>query len=239
MQTAQLTADLRQQVTVVIPAKDEARNIGDVIRAVRPAVFEVLVVDGHSSDGTGEVARQAGARVIQDRGKGKGDAIRVSIPEISSSIAVFMDADGSHDPLDIPKLVAPILSGDFDHVSGSRLLGGSSELHGGFDEFLRLTGSSFITACVNYKHGLRLSDSQNGFRAIRTEVLAALGLRENITTIEQEMIFRTLNLGYRLGEVPTHEHRRKFGESKIRISRVWHRYAWSLGKHLLLPGKRD
>ena len=82
-----------------------------------------------------------------------------------------------------------------DHVAASRLRGGSSELHGGFDEFLRLAGSSFITACINWRFNCQLSDSQNGFRAVRTSVLRQLDLRENTTTIEQEMTIKTLQAG--------------------------------------------
>ena len=72
-------------------------------------------------------------------------------------------------------------------------------------------GSSLITACINHRFQVRLSESQNGFRAIRTAVLRDLGLQENITTIEQEMIIKTLKKGYRMAEVPSHEHKRKAG----------------------------
>ena len=93
-------------------------------------------------------------------------------------------------------------------------------------------GSSFITACINHRFQVRLSESQNGFRAIRTSVLRDLDLREEITTIEQEMIIKTLRKGYRLIEVPSHEHRRKAGVSKIRLRRVAFRYVFSLVRHL-------
>ena len=192
-------------------------------------------MDGHSSDGTRQLALAAGARVLTDNRKGKGDAIRVAIPQISTAITVFIDADGSHDPGDIPRLVAPLVDGSADHVSGSRLMGGSSELHGGFDEFFRLAGSSFITACLNWKFGVRLSDSQNGFRAIRTAVLKELDLREDITTIEQEMIIKTLRHGYRMAEVPTHEHCRRHGTSHIRVWRAAPVYVRSLVGGLLGP----
>lgn len=86
----------------------------------------------------------------------------------------------------------PIIDGIVDRVSESRLIGSSSELQGGFDECFRLMGSSLITACINHRFHVRLSESQNGFRAIRTAVLRDLGLEENITTIEQEMIIKTL-----------------------------------------------
>jgi dolichol-phosphate mannosyltransferase len=139
-----------------------------------------------------------------------------------------MDADCSHDPDDIPRLVAPIFEGRADHVSGSRLLGGSSELHGGFDEWARLAGSSFITACINKRYGVRLSDSQNGFRAIKTDVLRRLPLRSRHTTIEQEMIVKTLRLGFSVAEVPTHEYPRRSGKSHISVWRDSPRYLVSL-----------
>jgi dolichol-phosphate mannosyltransferase len=223
---------LKEAVTIVIPARNEGRNIGDVLEKVSPLVHELIVVDGSSTDETVAIARKYGAQIITDNGKGKGDAIRCAIPHLRTPITVFMDADGSHLPEDTLKLVAPILRGEADHVSASRLLGGSSELHGGFDEFFRLAGSSLVTACINWKFGVRLSDSQNGFRAIRTDILPRLGLKENITTIEQEMVIKTLRKGYRMSEVPSHEYPRRYGQSSIRLNRVWHRYLWSLVKHL-------
>jgi glycosyltransferase involved in cell wall biosynthesis len=219
-------------VSVVIPAKNEEKTIGEIVAKAKKYAAEVIVIDGCSTDATAAEARAAGAVVVEDRGRGKGAAVRAAIPLISNKITVFIDADGSHDPADIPRLVAPILKDDADHVSGSRLLGGSSELHGGFDEFMRLMGSSFITACIGRKFRVRISDSQNGFRAIRTDVLRSLGLRERITTIEQEMVIKTLKKGYRLAEVPSHEHKRRFGTSHIRISRVWVRYVYSMVKYL-------
>ena len=215
-------------VTVVIPARNEAPTIGAVIAGCRPHCARVLVVDGHSTDGTRDHAVNAGADVILDGGRGKGDAIRTAIPAITTPFVVFIDADGSHDPDDIPRLIAPLASGAADHVGGSRLMGGSSELHGGFDEFWRLTGSSFITAVINWRFGVRISDSQNGFRALRTDVLRQLDLRENLTTIEQEMVIKTIKRGFRLTEVPAHEYARRHGVSHIRLTRVSHRYVWVL-----------
>ena len=223
-----------QGTTLVVCAKNEEQTLGDILAKAMPSVQEVIVIDGHSADHTAAIASDSGARVFLDNGKGKGDAIRCAIPHISNPITVFMDADGSHDPADISRLVEPILKNEADHVSGSRLLGGSSELHGGFDECFRLMGSSFITACINWRFKVRLSESQNGFRAIRTKVLRQLDLKENITTIEQEMIIKTLKKRFRMAEVPTHEHCRKAGVSKIRLSRVWPRYVWSFCKHLFL-----
>lgn len=219
-------------VTIVIAAKDEAPTVGDVVRQSAAFAAEVIVVDGHSSDGTAAVARAAGARVLADHGRGKGDAIRTAIAEVGTPITVFLDADGSHDPADVPRLVEPIRAGEAEHVAASRLIGGSSELHGGFDECFRLAGCAFITACVNRRFGVRLSDTQNGFRAVRTDVLRAIGLRENTTTIEQEMVIKTLAHGFRVTEVPSHERARIHGQSHINIWRVMPRYAYSLAINL-------
>jgi len=219
-------------LTVVIPTLNEVETLPEIMAGVRAHTDDILVVDGRSPDGTADVARSLGARVVYDHGRGKGEAIRTVIGHLERDIVVFIDADGSHDPADIPALVAPILAGRADHVSGSRLIGGSSELHGGFDECFRLMGSSFITACINHRFRVVLSESQNGFRAIRTEVLRDLGLEEDITTIEQEMIIKTLKKGYRMGEVPTHEHRRKAGYSKISVRKVAFRYVYSMVKYL-------
>ena len=224
--------DIHKEITIAIPALNEAGAITDIIRACKKYSDDVLVIDGHSTDDTVKIAKDLDVRVIFDNRKGKGEAIRSVIPHLNREIVVFVDADGSHDPDDIPRLIQPILDDEADHVSGSRLLGGSSELHGGFDECFRLMGSSFITACINHRFKVTLSESQNGFRAIRTSVLRDLGLCEDITTIEQEMIMKTLKKGYRMGEVPTHEHKRKAGYSKIEVKRVAFRYVWTLFKYL-------
>ena len=222
----------KQTVTVVIPALNEEQTIVEIIEGCKPHADELIVVDGHSQDRTREVSEEHGARVILDNKKGKGEAIRHVIGFVGGDIIVFIDADGSHDPNDIPKLVEPIASGEADHVSASRLIGGSSELHGGFDECFRLMGSSFITACINWKYKVQLSESQNGFRAIKTEVIKQLGLIEDITTIEQEMIMKTLRKGFRMAEVPSHEHKRKEGYSKISLRKVWFRYVYTVVKYL-------
>jgi dolichol-phosphate mannosyltransferase len=220
------------KISVVIPTRNEEGMIKEIIDGCRPYADELMVVDGHSTDKTREIAEAAGVKVILDNGKGKGAALRYAATVVTGDIIVFIDADGSHDPRDIPKLVEPILKGEADHVSGSRLIGGSSELHGGFDECFRLMGSSFITACINWRFKVILSESQNGFRAIKTDVINQLGLEENITTIEQEMIMKTLKKGFRMAEVPTHEHKRKMGYSKISLKKVWFRYVYSLVKYL-------
>lgn len=220
------------RVSVVIPTLNEENTVTEIIEGCKPYADEILVVDGHSQDKTREVVERLGVKVILDNKKGKGEALRHAVNFVSGDIIVFVDADGSHDPKDIPKLVEPILKNGADHVSASRLIGGSSELHGGFDECFRLMGSSFITACINWRFKVKLSESQNGFRAIKVNVIKQLGLKENITTIEQEMIMKTLKKGFKMAEVPSHEHKRKRGYSKISLKKVWFRYVYTLVKYL-------
>ncbi len=155
-------------VSVVIAAKQEAPSIGDVVRRARRYAGEVLVVVGRSPTARRRSPQRCGASVSRTAAAARGRRSVAAIPHIRTPITVFLDADGSHDPEDIPLLVEPIVADRADHVSASRLRGGSSELHGGFDEFFRLAGSSFITACINWRFQCRLSDSQNGFRAMRT-----------------------------------------------------------------------
>jgi len=220
-------------ITIVIPTKNEEQNLTDIIAGCKPYADELIVIDGHSKDNTQTIAEGLGARVVLDHGKGKGDGIRTAIGEVTGDVIVFIDADGSHLPSDIPRLLEPILAGRADHVTGSRMLGGSDELHGDISKFIRMVGSDIITLGINYRFNVRLTDSQNGFRAIRTEVAKQLGLKENITTIEQEMIIKTLKQGFRMAEVPTHEYARKFGVSRINVGKVGWRYVYSWLKYLI------
>jgi dolichol-phosphate mannosyltransferase len=226
---------LLRGVTAIIPARNEERCIGEIIERTRPFCDEIVVVDGHSTDRTAEIARGFGdgVRVVTDNGKGKGDAVRVGAFAARYETVVYLDADGSHDPKDIPALVEPIKKGEADLVIGSRGRGGSDELHGDVEKLLRMIGSDVILIGINLRWKQSLTDSQNGFRAIRTEVMRSLDTKENITTIEQEMTMKALKKGFRVSETPTHEYARKYGESTIRLRRVWFRYIYSFLKYLI------
>jgi len=221
------------RVTVVIPAKDEEGGIAEIIDAVRPHADAILVVDGHSTDRTRDIAAALGARVLLDRGRGKGDAMRLAVDETATGIVVFIDADGSHEPADIPRLVAPIRDGRADLVIGSRGKGGSDELHGTLEQLIRYIGSQLIMLGINYRWKVRLTDSQNGFRAIRTDVVRRLTLTSNRTTIEQEMLMKALKQGYRVEEIASHEYERRWGVSKVVVWRLWYVYLWSFFRNLI------
>jgi len=203
------------KVTAVIPAKNEEQNIGRVIDGCKEFVDEVLVIVGNSSDSTDEVARYHGARVVHQTTKGKGGAIVESRNHVDGGVMVFIDADQSHDPSGIPLLTAPILAKDADMVIASRMLGGSDELFTGVREFIRLIGGHILTLLIAKRFKYPLTDSQNGFRAIRAEVLDDLELAQESFTIEMEMCIEALRRGYTVLEVPAHEHRRASGASNI------------------------
>ena len=220
-------------ITVVVPTRDEEGLVGEIVDSVRRYADEVLVIDGHSRDRTREIAAEHNARVILDRGKGKGDALRLAFDEAKGDIVVFIDDDGSHDPKDIPAMVAPIIAGKADMVVGSRGKGGSDELHGTFEQLIRYMGSQLIMLAINYRWNVRLTDSQNGFRAIRRQVGKDLGLTSNLTTIEQEMTMKALKQGYRIGEIASHEYERRWGKSKVVVWKLWFAYLWSFFRNII------
>jgi glycosyltransferase involved in cell wall biosynthesis len=221
--------------SIVVAARNEEETIGEVLRGLQGMTDDLIVIDGHSWDRTVAIAKEYGAKVVQDNGQGKGDAVRVGLAHARHPITVFIDADGSHDPRDIAMLVSPIAAGEADLVMGSRMLGGSEELFGSISEMIRLMGSLFISLSINYRFGVRFTDYQNGFRAIRTDVGRIVDLKSDITTIEQEMAMKCLRYGYRVIERPTHEYRRKGGVSKINVMKVAHIYVWNLICGIVVP----
>lgn len=216
------------KISIVIPAWNEEETIGDVIQDVKPFTDDLVVVDGHSTDRTREIAEELGARVVLDNNRGKGDAVRIAFHEVKHPITVLIDADYSQDPKDIPRIIKPILENKADLVLGSRMLGGSEELFGTVSEVVRLMGSLVISLTINYRYGVRLTDYQNGFRAIRSEVGRNIRCISNRTTIEQEMAMKCLKYGYRVTEIPAHEFRRRGGVTKIHVWKVVHYYLWDL-----------
>ena len=199
---------------------------------------EILVVDGHSTDRTREIAERHGARVELDDGKGKGAAIRQAIANVDTDAIVFIDADGSHDPDDIPRLLEPLLANEADVVIGCRMRGGSDELSGTWDGFIRCTGQNLLLLLVNWRFGVALTDMQNGFRAVRTAAVRSLRLRENITTIEQEMTIKAIKNGLSVVNVPSHEYARRSGHSRIPVFRWSFRYVWTVVRELFSGVKR-
>ena len=223
------------KISVIIPTKDEESTLEPVLEGVINHSDEIVVIDGHSQDRTVEIARKHNVPVYLDRGRGKGDAMKMGIGLTSGDIIVYIDADGSHCPEDIPRLVQPLKDNVADMVIGSRFKGGSDELVGNLNQLFRITGSNIITTFINYRWSVNLSDTQNGFRALTREAAESLDLTIEGFPIETEMDIQLLQRGFRIHEVPAHEYRRKGGESKIRLMRIWHQYPILLLKTALKP----
>lgn len=224
------------RVAAVILARNEERTIEDAVTGAMPFVHEVIVMDGRSTDGTAERAERAGARVLRDPGQGKGSGIRMAIDVVDVDILVFMDADGSHDPADIPRLVLPVARGDADLCIGSRFSGGSEELSVSLGQLIRTIGNISMNIAINRRWNVELSDTLNGFRAVRRSAARRVGLRENRHTIEQEVVMKMLRAGFTAQNVPTHERRRLYGESHIDIWREWPRFVWCVIRNIAFVG---
>lgn len=219
---------MKNKLTVIIPTKNEEKSIAEIVKGAKRYSNNVIVVDANSKDRTQSIANDLGARVITDNGKGKGAALRYAAGFASHGIILFIDADLSHDTKEIPKLVQPILEGKADIVVGSRMLGGSDELHGTFSNFMRNMGSGLIQMGINYRFNVRLTDCENGFRAIKTNVFQDLDLKSNDFDIEEEMIMRALKRGYKIIEVPSHEYERRYGKSNLSLPRMGWKFVWRL-----------
>jgi len=225
----------RSKVTIVILARDESQSIGEVVQAASPWARDVIVMDGRSTDGTAEVARTSGAHVFSDRGKGKGAAARQSLELCDTELVVFMDADGSHDPRDVPLLVAAVARDGADLCVGSRFAGGSDELSVSVGQLIRTIGNILMNIAINRRWGVELTDTLNGFRAVRREAAIAVGLEEDTHTIEQEMVMKFLRHGLVVVNEPTHEYKRRFGASHITIWREWPKFVWCVLKNVTAP----
>lgn len=220
-------------VSALVCAKNEGKSVRDVIVRTKKYVDEVIVVDGHSTDNTAKIARSLGCTVLLDEGRGKGQAIRIGLAACSGDYVVLLDADGSHRPEEIPNLLAPLVSGEADFVVASRALGSSEELDGTLDARMRDWFGKTINTIINIRFRANITDSQNGFRALRREIVPMLGLSEDIFTIEQQMTVRCIKKGLRVVEVPSRELRRQHGKSRISLLRHGPRYAWCLFREVL------
>jgi dolichol-phosphate mannosyltransferase len=232
-----LTDGAKGEIATVILARNEEPTVDEAVSGAIDHSARVVVMDGHSTDRTAEVARRAGAEVVTDPGAGKGAAIRASLDLIRQPVVVFMDADGSHDPDDIPRLAAPVLDGSADLCVGSRFTGGSEELSITFGQLIRTIGNIAMNVAINTRWNVELTDTLNGFRAARRKAISAVGLRADIHTIEQEMVMKMLLAGFRVVNVPTHEYPRRFGDSHINIWRQWPRFVGNVASHLVRPNR--
>ena len=202
-------------VSVVVPARNEARNLPHVFASIPPWIDEVVLVDGHSADDTAAVARRLlpDVRVVTQQGRGKGDALRVGFEAAKGDIIVMIDADGSTDGAEIPRFVGALLAGA-DFVKGSRFASG-----GGSDDITltRRIGNWVLSGMVNRLFGTRYTDLCYGYNAFWARHLPVLSLDCDGFEVETVMNIRAARAGLRVHEVPSHEYSRMHGLSNLHI----------------------
>ena len=206
----------RDRIGVLVPAYNEVESIGYVLDRIPEQVCgietAVLVVDDGSRDGTGEVAAEHGAAVARHViNRGGGAALRTGyrlLAESGAAIVVTLDADGQHVPSEMHRLVEPILSGEVALAHGSRVLGNADP-----NSHARELGIVFFNRVVSLITRTRVSDCSNGYRAVRSDVLPQLALRqEQFHT--SEFLIEAIKRGIPAKEVPVTVTRRLHGHSK-------------------------
>jgi glycosyltransferase involved in cell wall biosynthesis len=202
------------KIVAVIPAFNEEQSIAKVVRAIpRPPVEEIIVVNNNSRDRTAEVARAAGGRVVFEGELGYGAACLRGIAEAQSlkaDLVVFLDADHSDFPEEIPCLIAPILSGECDMVIGSRALG---EKEKGAMAPQQIFGNWLACRLMHLLLGVRYTDL-GPFRAISLPALEQLSMRDRNYGWTVEMQIKAALKKLRVREVPV-RYRKRIGKSKI------------------------
>ncbi len=213
---ANLPERFRGKVAILVPAYNEAENIGHVLDRMPAEVCgvatETLVVDDGSRDGTGDVAAEHGAVVARHvTNRGGGAALRTGyrlMVDSGAEIVVTLDADGQHLPAEMERLVKPVLDREVDVAHGSRVLGEADGNH-----FARELGIVFFNRLVSFITRTKVSDCSNGYRAVRTTVLPQLVLRQEQFHTSEFMI-EAIKRGIPAKEVPVTVAKRLHGHSK-------------------------
>jgi glycosyltransferase involved in cell wall biosynthesis len=211
------TDRLCPRISVVIPTLNEAANLPHVFARMPDGLFEIVIVDGHSSDSTVEVARslRPEVRVILQSGKGKGNALASGFAAARGDIIVMLDADGSTDPAEIPQYIEPLLDGA-DFAKGSRFARGG---HSDDITPLRAGGNRVLNSVVNVLFGTRYTDLCYGYNAFWSHCLPHMNVTCDGFEVETLINVRVARAGLVVAEVPSVEHERLFGESKLNARR--------------------
>ncbi|NTV27400.1 MAG: S-layer glycoprotein N-glycosyltransferase AglJ [Methanothrix sp.] len=188
-----------KDVCILIPTLNEEESIESVVKEFRALSFEnILVVDGHSTDATFARAKKAGARVIQQSGKGKGQALKEVFEMIDEKYILLIDGDGTYLPSEAIRLLEPVLNGKADHVVGNRLV----NIKGGSLNRLNMFGNRIINRFFVLIYRIHLNDILSGYRAFTSEGIRSLDLSMPGFEIESEITIQSVKKGLRIFEVP-------------------------------------
>jgi glycosyltransferase involved in cell wall biosynthesis len=215
-------------IVLVLPARDEAPRVGNVIRRA-PDDVTVLVVDDGSTDGTADVAVAAGAKVVDGGGRGLGAAVRTGFAEavsLGADVVVFCDADGEYDPAELPLLVAPILRGEADYVVGSRFAGEIHHMHPH-----RRAGNRVLTRALALLARAPITDGQSGYRALSRRAATEAEIIHDYN-YAQVLTLDLLRKGFRYGEVPITYSFRESGDSFVKLLPYLRRVVPAVGREL-------
>ena len=222
-------------MSVVIPAMNEERNIGWVLERMPETVDEVILVDGNSEDETVAVSREVrpDIRVVGQERPGKGAALRAGFAAARGDYIVMIDADRSMDPAEIHRYL-DLLDEGHDLVKGSRFMdgGGTTDM-----ELIRKLGNGVLRGLVNGLFRTDFTDLCYGFFAFRRNRLEDLALRSDGFEIETELVVRAIKADLRIGEVPSFESPRAYGESNLNTWRDGTRVLRTLLQHRVM--RRD
>jgi glycosyltransferase (TIGR04182 family) len=189
----------RSEVCVLVPTLNEAETIGTVVDDFSEHGFEnVLVVDGDSTDGTRDIAREHGARVTVQSGSGKGQAVQEALRDIEAPYVLMLDGDATYRVEDADAMLEPLFSGRAEHVIGDRF----ADMESGAMSRLNRTGNRIINRAFRWIHGRNLQDILSGYRAFTRESAERLSLTESGFGIETEMAVECVKHGVRTEVVP-------------------------------------
>jgi glycosyltransferase involved in cell wall biosynthesis len=213
-------------VSVVMPTLNEAANLPHVLPRIPAVVDEVVLVDGHSVDDTVEVAKalRPDIRVVLQEGFGKGNAVACGFAAARGDIIVMLDADGSTDPAEIPRFLAPLRDGA-DFVKGSRFIDGG-ESHD--ITRLRRAGNRALAGLVNLMYGTRYTDLCYGYNAFWTRCLPHMQVDCAGFEVETLITVRVARAPLRVREVPSVEAERRHGVSNLRAFRDGRRVLYTI-----------
>ena len=186
-------------ITAILPAYNEEIAIGSIVLRSKKHVDNIIVIDDGSSDDTSKVAELAGAEVIKhDCNYGKGTALKTGFDAApNSDIIITMDADGQHNPENIPELIKPIQNGEADIVNGSRYINGNGKETPSY----RRVGQTVLDKATNMSGGLKITDTQSGFRAFANYTLNAFRFNCTGFGIESEMLIDAAKAGFNITEI--------------------------------------